>query len=86
MFRSLPMRKLSAMLVAVLALATLIPASMFGQDKATQEGPPPMTLKVGDKVPDFTLKDQNGKDVSLHDYAGKKNLVLAFFVFAFTGG
>jgi cytochrome oxidase Cu insertion factor (SCO1/SenC/PrrC family) len=80
------MRKVSAMLVAVLAVATLIPASMLGQNKATQEGPPPMTLKVGDKVPDFTLKDQNGKDVSLHDYEGKKNLVLAFFVFAFTGG
>jgi peroxiredoxin len=45
-----------------------------------------MTVKVGDKVPDFTLRDQNGKEVSLHDYLGKKNVVLAFFVFAFTGG
>jgi peroxiredoxin len=24
--------------------------------------------------------------VSLHDYKGKKNVVLAFYVFAFTGG
>jgi len=27
--------------------------------------------KVGDKAPDFTLKDLNGKSVSLKDYAGK---------------
>jgi len=83
------MRKSPALLaIAALALITLVPASLFAQDKkdAKQEGPPPMTLKVGEKVPDFTLKDQNGKDVSLHDFAGKKNVVLAFFVFAFTGG
>lgn len=28
-------------------------------------------LSIGDKAPGFTLKDQNGKDVSLSDYAGK---------------
>jgi len=43
-------------------------------------------LKVGDKAPDFTLPDQNGKKVSLSDFAGKKNVVLAFYVLAFTGG
>jgi len=26
------------------------------------------------------------KDVSLHDFRGKKNVVLAFYIFAFTGG
>jgi cytochrome oxidase Cu insertion factor (SCO1/SenC/PrrC family) len=79
--------------LAVLALSVFILTALMRSPivsaqsaKATQEGPPPMTIKVGDKVPDFTLKDQNGKDVSLHDYLGKKNLVLAFYVFAFTGG
>jgi cytochrome oxidase Cu insertion factor (SCO1/SenC/PrrC family) len=68
-------------------MALMRPPSVSAQNhKATQEGPPPMTLKVGDKVPDFTLRDQNGKEVSLHDYLGKKNVVLAFYVFAFTGG
>lgn len=35
-------------------------------------------LKEGDKAPDFTGKDQNGKAVSLHDYRGKK-VVLYFY-------
>jgi len=26
------------------------------------------------------------KDISLHDYKDKKSVVLAFYVFAFTGG
>jgi peroxiredoxin len=43
-------------------------------------------LKVGDKAPDFTLPDQNGNKVSLSQYLGKKNVVLAFYVLAFTGG
>jgi AhpC/TSA family len=45
--------------------------------------------KVGDTAPDFTLKYFDGsnlKDVKLSDFRGKKNVVLAFYVFAFTGG
>jgi peroxiredoxin len=41
---------------------------------------------VGDTAPDFTLLDTNRKPVSLHDFKGKKNVALAFYVFAFTGG
>jgi peroxiredoxin len=51
--------------------------------------PKPMKLKVGDVAPDFTLLSFDGKDlkkVSLSDYRGKKNVALAFYVFAFTGG
>ncbi len=43
-------------------------------------------LNVGDKAPDFTLPDQNGNKVSLSQFLGKKNVVLAFYVLAFTGG
>ncbi len=53
------------------------------------QGPKPMKLKVGDMAPDFTLLSFDGKDikaVSLHDFKGKKNVALAFYVFAFTGG
>jgi AhpC/TSA family len=45
--------------------------------------------KVGEMAPDFTLNYFDGSDlksVSLSQYRGKKNVVVAFFVFAFTGG
>lgn len=43
-------------------------------------------VKVGDPAPDFTLPDQNNKQVKLSDFKGQKNVVLAFYVLAFTGG
>ncbi len=48
--------------------------------------PPEAKLKVGDAAPDFTLKSTDGKSVKLSDFRGKKNVVLAFFFAAFTGG
>ena len=52
-----------------------------------KEAPPAPALKVGDMAPDFTLRDQTfQKQVSLHDFKGKKNVALAFYIFAFTGG
>jgi peroxiredoxin len=47
---------------------------------------PKTQLKVGDEAPDFTLPDNNNKPVKLSDFRGKKNVVLAFFPAAFTGG
>jgi hypothetical protein len=76
-------RKLRGMLLAALLLA--MTSAMFAQTKPADSGMP----KVGDMAPDFTLKYFDGtdrKDVKLSDYRGKKNVVLAFFVFAFTGG
>jgi cytochrome oxidase Cu insertion factor (SCO1/SenC/PrrC family) len=70
-------------LVALLLAGCLCPAS-YAADKAN-EAPPPK-IKVGDIAPDFTLEDQNGKQVSLHEFRGKKNVALAFYIFAFTGG
>ena len=43
-------------------------------------------LKVGDMAPDFTLLDNQWKPVKLSDYREKKNVILAFYVLAFTGG
>jgi peroxiredoxin len=40
-------------------------------------------MNIGDQAPDFTLPDQDMKQVSLNDFQGKK-VVLAFFVGAFT--
>ncbi|HEX8034988.1 MAG TPA: redoxin domain-containing protein [Ktedonobacterales bacterium] len=42
------------------------------------------TLKVGDEAPDFTLKSGSGQEITLSSYRGKKNVVLAFFPFAFS--
>ena len=38
-----------------------------------------MSLAVGHTAPDFTLKDQNQKEVKLSDFAGKKKVVLVFY-------
>jgi len=43
-----------------------------------------MTLKKGDKAPDFRLFSSDKKEVSLADYQGK-NLIVHFFPAAFTG-
>ena len=37
------------------------------------------TITVGDKAPDFTLKDQDQNDVTLSSFQSKKNVVLAFY-------
>ena len=42
-------------------------------------------LKVGDKVPDFSAKDQDGNTINLSDYKGKK-LVVFFYPKANTPG
>ncbi len=44
-----------------------------------------MTLSTGSPAPDFTLKDQDGNDVTLSSFRGKQNVVLVFYPFTFTG-
>jgi cytochrome oxidase Cu insertion factor (SCO1/SenC/PrrC family) len=48
--------------------------------------PPKTSLQVGQPAPDFTLNDTDGNPVKLSDFRGRKNVVLAFYVLAFTGG
>lgn len=43
-------------------------------------------LAVGDTAPDFTLPATDGTEVTLSSFAGRQNVVLAFFPKAFTGG
>lgn len=65
--------------ITVLSVAML--AQSPGQDAMSS------TLKVGDMAPDFALPSTQSKDpVSLSSFRGKKNVVLAFFPAAFTGG
>jgi peroxiredoxin Q/BCP len=42
-------------------------------------------LQIGDVAPDFSLMDQNGKEVSLHEFKGK-NVVVYFYPKAMTPG
>jgi peroxiredoxin len=44
-----------------------------------------MSITVGDDAPDFTLKDQDGNEVTLSGFAGKQNVVLVFYPFTFSG-
>ena len=67
---------MSVVLLAVLNVVAL-----------AQQAPPTKThLKVGDPAPDFTLRATDGKTYKLSDFKGKKNVVLAIYVLAFTGG
>jgi cytochrome oxidase Cu insertion factor (SCO1/SenC/PrrC family) len=82
------MRRRTA-LVTLWLLAFTVPqtGSMLAQEKKeAPPPPPPLALKVGDEAPDFTLPDDSGAKVTLSSFKGKKNVALAFYIFAFTGG
>ena len=69
-------------LSVALALLAVLSVSALAQ-----QTPPVKThLKVGDPAPDFTLRATDGKTYKLSDFKGKKNVVLAIYVLAFTGG
>ena len=44
-----------------------------------------MTLSIGSAAPDFELSDQHGEKVSLSSFKGKKNVVVVFYPFSFSG-
>jgi peroxiredoxin len=43
-----------------------------------------MTIDIGDRAPEFRLKNQHGQDIALADFRGRP-VVLVFFPFAFSG-
>jgi len=74
-------------ILGVLMLMALAALPLLGQEKKKEAEP--LKIKVGDVAPAFTLLHYDGqglKPISLSDFKGKKNVILAFFVFAFTGG
>ncbi len=46
---------------------------MSEENKASQ------ALTVGSTAPDFTLMARSGKPVSLHDFAGQKDVLIYFY-------
>ena len=85
-------RNLSIVLATCLLMAATLCPLMKAQDNKAQASKPaavPMKLNVGDDAPDFKLHYFDGsdlKEISLSQYRGKSNVVLAFYIFAFTGG
>ena len=83
-------------LIFVLAAASIAAAQPTPTPTPPRPAPPPVPkthLKVGDKAPDFmlpsTIVSEDGRSsvrYKLSDFKGKKNVVLAFYVLAFTGG
>jgi cytochrome oxidase Cu insertion factor (SCO1/SenC/PrrC family) len=90
------MTKKMLVLALVLGSAVIAAAQQGTPTPAPARTTPPpaphTNLKVGQAAPDFTLPstalgpDGKGMRFKLSDFKGKKNVVLAFYVFAFTGG
>jgi hypothetical protein len=82
------MRKRGVMCGRLLLVAMML-AGVSQPGFAQKKAAPPPKLQVGDTAPDFKLQYFDGtdlKNVNLSQYRGSKNVVLAFYVFAFTGG
>jgi len=78
-----------AALVAVASAFITAGCAGGGKESAPESAgpqPPEPNVGVGDLAPDFTLPDQEGNPVTLSAFRGEKKVVLAFYVFAFTGG
>lgn len=70
-------------------MAACLTGGTFLAAAAPPQQPPAIThtsLKVGDTAPDFSLRSNQGTTVKLSDFRGKKTVILAFYVLAFTGG
>ena len=79
------------MLVLILLLGSgVIAAAQQPTPSPTPARPAPpaphTNLKVGQAAPNFTLRATDGKTYKLSDFKGQKNVVLAIYVLAFTGG
>jgi peroxiredoxin len=78
------MKRTVAALGALTLLLSMTPAFAEAQDQ--QPVVARTNLKVGDVAPDFTLLSDKWTPVKLSDFRGKKTVILAFYVLAFTGG
>src|SRR5882724_13460296 len=85
--RTIRMRKgIGILVLAMLAIIATRAGNGLAAQTEKKDVLPDPAVKVGDMAPDFTLMDTHRNQVSLHDFRGKKNVALAFYIFAFTGG
>jgi cytochrome oxidase Cu insertion factor (SCO1/SenC/PrrC family) len=78
------MKRIATALGALCMLLAMFPSFAVAQDQKPEIAK--TNLKVGDVAPDFTLLSDKWESVKLSDYRGKKTVILAFYVLAFTGG
>ena len=78
------MKRMVSLGSAALLVLAFLPLAARAQDQ--QPTIATTNLKVGDVAPDFTLPSDQHGSVSLSSFRGKKNVILAFYVLAFTGG
>jgi len=76
------MKRIVTMASALLLAFAVLPFAAHGQQAAITT----TNLKAGDIAPDFTLPSDQNTMVSLSSFRGKKNVILAFYVLAFTSG
>jgi len=62
------MKKLLSILILIIIIFSI--NSLMAQKKK---------IKVGDKIPLFNLKDQNGTDFDIRNVIGKQNIVIYFY-------
>jgi AhpC/TSA family len=72
--------------LATCLLLTLTPGLAPAPAQTQKPEVAKISLKVGDPAPDFSLLSDQWKPVKLSDYRGKKNVFLAIYILAFTGG
>jgi len=77
------MKRILASCLLFACVSAVVPLSAGPQKK---EEIPKLTLKVGDTAPDFKLLSDEWKTVTLSEFRGKKNVLLAVYILAFTSG
>lgn len=78
------MKRIATMAAALLLALSVLPFAAQAQEQ--QAAITTTNLKVGEVAPDFSLPSDQHTSVSLDSFRGKKNVILAFYVLAFTSG
>lgn len=81
------LKKIFGLSLLTIALAVSVMAQTPPAQPPAAQPPAIKThLKVGQAAPDFSMNGTDGKAYKLSDFKGKKTVVLAFYILAFTGG
>jgi cytochrome oxidase Cu insertion factor (SCO1/SenC/PrrC family) len=80
------MKQIAVLLLLIFGAYFPATGSAAAPATAQEDAVAKTNLKVGDVAPDFTLLSDKWEKVKLSYFRGKKNVVLAFYVLAFTGG
>ena len=68
-----------AVFVLAIAMSATASAQLGPKDPGTGLPTDFERVKIGQPAPDFSLRDSDGKVVTLSDFRGKKSVVLVFY-------